>query len=302
MSALKNFLLLFLISCTSLITHADELLEKAREACLSKNDVVACRVVIDKNRFLKNYKICLEISEKMCSIDTKSCSEMYRIAGEIDEKTQNKIFEKMSESCNKDAAYCQALADIYEDRRDIQNALKFGRKYYEKYKKGSYPWLSYKHGTDKKVAFEDALEKCRADNFSCGFTIRYMPDHPQYQELLTYAEKDCKKKNQDSTGATTCAILGSYYLKKGDPTKAYELWWHDCPTNQLSCLLIIGSKKYSRDDNISAFKKFCNPNQNAFEGTLVGLRTDFCNDFKSVPDAVVESGQKTLAGFLEQQH
>lgn len=203
-------------------------------------------------------------AERACELNVENCNQLYFIAIDISPEKGELYFKKAIKSCENNVQYCDDLADIYAVKKDYPAALKAARKYYDKFKKGSYTLLSYQYGTDKKPLFEDQLVACRADQEKCSFAVKNFPDHPQMAELLAATEAVCKKTGGTSGGFDPCTISGIHYYRNSNFQKAHEFWISECKTNQVPCLLIMGSDKFSGTQKNSALKLYCNFNGNIY--------------------------------------
>ncbi len=299
------FLILILISTLTKAHQIDPGLLKSQERCLKESEIIECEVAVSHFSGIEKYDLALEVSEKMCEMDAEKCSQSYFAATKISSKVANDILIKMQSRCSKNIDYCDTLSNIYEETKEFPQALEAAKKYYDKNHKGSYPWLSYQHGKDKTPAFESSLKECRADHSNCSFALRYMTDHPQYQELLGHAENYCKKEDTTSYGATTCSIVGTIYYKKMNFTKAFDFWSHDCKKNQITCMLLLGSEKVSSDLKLKAMTDFCNYSGSSREMTMANLEKKHCRKFKvsnKIPQEMIAAGEKSLKGFIAEQN
>lgn len=298
------FLFLFLISTISEAHQIDPDLIKYRDRCLKESEITACEVAVSRFNGDNKPELALEVSEKMCDMDAEKCSQSYFSASRISSKAASDLLKKMQSRCSKNVEYCDTLSNIYEEKKDYPNALEAGKKYFDKYNKGSYPWLAYQHGKDKTTAFESSLKGCREDNSNCSFALRYMTDHPQYQELLNHAENHCKKEDTSSYGATTCTVVGTIYYKKSNFTKAFEFWNHDCKKNQIACILVLGSDKATTDLKLKALTDFCNYSGSTHVAMRSGLKKKHCEKFKTtkqIPQEIFTQSEKRLKEFISEQ-
>lgn len=303
---LSSFIIVILFPFFSQAADNNPDLDEFRNRCLKQSDVEACNIAVSAFNGQNESQLALEVSEKMCEMDADNCSQSYFSATRVSPQAALDLVKKMQMRCSKKTDYCDTLASIYEERREFPLALEAAKKYFDKFQKGIYPRLVYEYGNDKKTAFDAFLKDCREDNSKCVFALRYIPDHPQYQELLVHAENQCKKEGTASYGATACAILGTLYYKKSNFSKAFELWAYDCAKNQVACMLILGSEKAAANLKLQAMTGFCNYSTTglAREKTLVNLERKYCEKFKVnkiIPKEMLTTGQQDLTDFLGEQ-
>lgn len=299
-----TFIFLFVHPFLYSANSVDPELLDYRERCLKQSEILACDYAVKSFNGQEKPELALEVSEKMCEIDAMNCSQSYFSARQISPKAANELVKKMEQRCSKNIEFCDTLANIYEERKQFPLALETAKKYYDKYHTGSYARLAYQQGKDKTPAFEEALTTCREDNSNCGFSLRYLPDHPQYPELLVHAENHCKNERTMSYGATDCTIVGTIYYKKSNFTKAFEFWTYDCAKNQIACMLVLGSDKATPAFKFKAMTDFCNYSDQAHEATMSNLESKHCAKFKKtkkIPQEMFASGQRSLKSFIDEQ-
>lgn len=298
------FVISILLAFFSQASETARGLDEFRNRCLKQSDIEACNIAVSAFNGQGKPQLALEVSEKMCEMNAENCSQSYFSARRVGPQAALDLLKKMQLRCSKSTEYCDTLASIYEEKKQFSLALETAKKYYDKFQKGSYPRLAYQLGTDKKTAFDAFLKDCREDNSKCVFALRYMPDHPQYLELLVHAENACKKEGDLSSGATDCAIVGTLYFKKSNFPKAFEFWAYDCAKNQVSCMLILGSEKAAANLKLQAMKGFCNYTGQMHEATLANLENKYCGKFKEnqkIPKELFTAGQQEIAAFLGEQ-
>lgn len=298
------YIIVVLLPFFSQAADHDFNLDDFRNRCLKESDVEACNHAVSAFNGQNKPQLALEVSEKMCEINADHCSQSYYSAQRVGPQSALDILKKMQIRCSKKVDYCDTLASIYEGKKEFSLALETAKKYFDKFQKGSYPRLVYQYGNDKKIAFDAFLKNCREDNSNCAFALRYMPDHPQYQELLVHAENECKKEENMSSGATDCAVVGTLYYKKLNFLKAFEFWAYDCAKNQVACLLILGSEKATANVKSQAMVDFCNYSASILHVTVANLKKKYCEKFKEnklIPKEMLTIGQQELSAFLSLQ-
>ncbi len=302
--AYSSFIFLFIYPFFCASAKIDSELMGFHERCLKQSEIQACDYAVKAFNGQEKPEFALEVSEKMCEMNAMNCSQSYFSARQISPKAANELVKKMELRCSKNIEYCDILANIYEERKQFPLALETAKKYYDKFHKGSYARLAYQQGKDKTPAFEEALSTCREDNSNCSFSLRYLPDHPQYQELLVHAENHCKNESMSSYGATDCTIVGTIYYKKSNFTKAFEFWTYDCAKNQIACMLVLGSDKATPTLKLKAMIDFCNYSGQAHEATMSNLENKHCAKFKTtkkIPQEMFTSGERSLKSFIDEQ-
>lgn len=298
-----NLLIFTFILTPSLFSEDLDNLDRLIESCLLDNVLASCEMATARLHFGKRLKEALKTSEKACELSDEGCSQSYSLAAAVDKKTADEIAKKFENRCEQNANFCLDLASIYEERSNYKAALEAARKYYLKNEKGIFPYYAYKYG-DKNEAFTTAMNHCKKENDRCIFYLRYMPDHPQFDEILKLSENSCKTENHGATGATDCAIVGSYYLKKANLSAAYDMWSFDCKHNYTSCLLIIGTAKFKTEQIKSALLQFCENHTPIMEATAKQLQQTHCKQIKNgpMPKTLSTEATKIVKSFLREQH
>lgn len=234
----------------------DAKLNEAIKTCLEKKELASCLLATPRLNAEKKLALAFKTGEVLCELDPTHCYGVYYIATNLDKKKGEGFFAKLLSECEKNADYCDAVASIQEEQKNYEQALASAKKYFTKHKKGSYILLAHKHG-NKQDAYDSSLADCKANTEQCVFYLRYFYEHPQKDEILKNAVKNCTEQKAVSDGASNCAILGTYYFKIQEFDLAYKYWSKDCETNNLSCVLILGAKRYDDEVNKATLKKFC---------------------------------------------
>jgi hypothetical protein len=213
------------------------------------------------------------------------CSQLYN--DKPSEETKNYLLKR----CTVNDEICGSVANIFYQEKNIEKAHALDRKYFLKYNRGAFPLKLYEVGQNKE-AFELALASCEKDQSKCSFYIRYMPDHPQLTRFLGLSDKYCRENNNDLGGATTCALLGSYFYKNKNHKKALELWKSECvKIMDSSCRLIIGSDATSAS-KLEAFHYLCSSAHKPI-GCLPASQT--------LPSSIINESEKLLKSYLSEQ-
>lgn len=299
-----------LLAFTSMSTHAlaknlqasDES-DASVQRCLKQNDINFCKVA-GSSFWRGNPELAQKIFRHGCDFDdSESCSQLYFLSISSPNKKQSDLADYLLKKCAKNAKFCNMVAQMYEDQKDHKKALFFAKKFYLSEHSGVYPYWEYLYG-NKTEAFKVSLQACESRE-DCIFYVRYMPDHPQLQRLLELSEKSCFDglRNQAS-GATDCAILGSYFYKKQNISRAQSLWAADCQaSNPSACLLLLASHP-SPELTAEAFESFCQP-RDAWEIHEKTLHDDYCSDENKkssrLPAAINDYAQQTLQSYLTEQ-
>lgn len=271
--------------------YGDDMDGFLHQLCLEKKNVGVCQMVQSRLWGEERLVEAMEIAEIVCQKKPEECNQVYYLAELQGPRVEQQVLKKIGDFCEKEVRACEALSYIYDGRKDAANAVKYSKRYYDKMKTGFYGWLAYKYNVDKKLAFEDHLKNCRQDGSKCAFTLRYMPDHPQRNEIIQLTQKQCHTEKGKAFGATSCAIAGAFHFSKNQHQKAYEMWDADCKSNNtLSCLMLLGGTGYTDKQYDQAMRGFCFvANQNGTSHPSV--RSQFC------PGAISQSREVASAGL-----
>lgn len=280
----------------------DAKLNEAIKTCLEKKDLASCLMATPRLHAEKKYALAFKTGEVLCELEQTHCFGVYYIAVNYDKKKAEEFLAKIIAECEKNADYCDSVASIQEDQKNLEQALISAKKYFTKHKKGNYILLAHKYG-NKQDAFDASLADCKANTDQCVFYLRYFYEHPQKDEILKNAVKSCTEQKIVTDGASNCAILGTYYFKIQEFDLAYKYWSKDCETNNLSCVLILGAKRYDDEVNKSTLKKFCSV-KTGMAGSF-NLQIVECEKITDetvrVPPAIEKYAVDTLKSFLNEQ-
>ena len=283
-------------------TENDAKLNEAVKNCIDKKELASCLVATPRLNFDKQYALAFKTGEILCELEAVHCYGAYYIALNFNKKKAEDFLAKILSECEKNADFCDAVAGLHEDQKNYELALLAAKKYYTKHKKGSYIVLAHKYG-NKQDAYDASLADCKTNSDQCVYYLRYFYEHPQKDEILKNAVKNCTEAKNLTLEANNCAILGTYYFKIQEFDLAYKYWSKDCETNNLSCLLILGSKRYNDDANKSALKKFCTVKASA--AGSYNLQLVECEkidaDTVRTPPAVEKFASETLKSFMSEQ-
>lgn len=277
-------------------------LNEAVKGCLEKKELGACMLAIPRLNFGKKLALAFKAGEVLCELDPSRCSDVYYIALNYDKKKAEEFSAKIIAECEKNVDYCDSAASLQESQKNYEQALVAAKKYFTKHKKGPYIFLAHNHG-NKQDAFDASLADCKVNLHSCVLYLRYFYEHPQKDEILKNAVKDCEAKKTVSDGASNCSILGTYYFKIQEFDLAYKYWAQDCETNNLSCVLILGAKRYNDEVNKATLKKFCSVKTGL--ANSLNLQLEECEKITDetvrVPPAIEKYAVDTLKNFLNEQ-
>ncbi|AGH96647.1 hypothetical protein A11Q_2431 [Pseudobdellovibrio exovorus JSS] len=287
--------------------YGDDMEGFLHQECHDKKAVIVCEMVQARLWSDQRLSEALAIAEIICPKKPERCQDIYYIAEGIGNKEAKRALAKIEAMCTADVKFCDSLAGIYENQGKTTEAVKAAKKYYDKFKEGNYTWFAYKYNVDKKLAFEETLKKCRTRDFSCSFTLRYMPDHPQRNEVVKILTENCLNKKTESYGATECAIIGAYYFSKEQHAQAYQMWDKDCQLNTVSCLMILGGKDYSPEQYTQAMHRFCFVSPQAQSVSHGTTRMNYCPKSRAqgIPAAnmlqLQQEGRRLIANYLKEQ-
>lgn len=280
---------------------ADDVKQKAIHDCLEKKELAACTAAVPLLNSDKQYAVSFKAGEILCDLNPDSCYSNYFTAKKLENKKAEDFLKSITEKCSQNADFCDSLAVIQEELKQYPESIESAKKYFNKNKKGSYIRLVHSYG-NKDESYAASLADCKNNNDSCTFYLRYFYEHPQKEELVKGAEKNCQETSGKSQGASNCAIVGTYHFKNRDYDKAYKFWSEDCKNNPVSCALILGSKRYSNNEQ-EILKKFCEPNSSPFD--IVNLRLTDCakitEDSPGPTPAIDAYTKNLLTQFLNEQ-
>jgi tetratricopeptide (TPR) repeat protein len=284
------------------LTENDPKLSEAIKTCLDKKDLASCMVAVPRLNAEEKFALAFKTGEILCELDASHCFGVYYTALKLDPKKAEDFFNKLIAECEKNADYCDAVASLHEVKKNYEQALLTAKKYFTKHKKGMYILLAFKYG-NKQDAYDASLADCKADEANCVFYLRYFYEHPQKDEILKLAVKSCNEQKTPVDGASNCAILGTYYFKIQEFDLAYKYWAKDCDTNNLSCVLILGAKRYSDEVNKATLKKFCSVKTGLINS--LNLQLTECEKITDetvlVPPAIEKYAIETLKSFMSEQ-
>lgn len=299
------FILIFIFAVlfsNNLKAENDSKLNEAVKNCIDKKDLASCLVAFPRLVTDEKWALAFKTGEILCDLDQTHCNDVYYVAEKIEKKKAEDFLAKLISECEKNADYCDSVASIQEYLKLYEQALLSAKKYFTKHKKGNYILLAHKHG-NKLDAFEASLADCKTNVNQCVFYLRYFYEHPQKEEILKNSVKSCVEQKSPVDGSSNCAILGTYYFKNQEFDLAYKYWSKDCETNNLSCLLILGSKRYDDEINKSTLKKFCTV-KTGLAGSY-NLQLVECEKITDesvrVPSAIEKYAVDTLKSFLNEQ-
>jgi hypothetical protein len=284
-------------------THADE--SPLAKEC--QNNVSDSCVYLAQTLRLHDVKAAFNLTKKACELSNEDgCTQLYFDSLHLSTALQLQAFDIIKEKCSQGLEFCQTLANAYEDKKDFKKALLYSRKYYSKMQSGIYPYFEYKYG-DKKIAFAAAKKDClKKQGSGCAFYLRYMPDSPDISTFEFFTNSSCVNSKVESSGATDCNILGTYYYKKNKKDLALSLWSLDCNRNNLSaCLLVLGSESNNTQLKSDAAHTFCKTQPQGMDFNDAQLRDQFCPSLKDssrVPAGITDSATRLLKSYLEEQH
>jgi hypothetical protein len=227
-------------------------------------------------------------------------SDAFRFAKSV----QNEVLMTLKKRCEQKEVLCASLASYYEDKKDFKNAIKFSGKAYKVSKTGNYPYLEFKYG-NKKIAYKLSAEQCESDHSDCGFYIRYMPSHPGLKKMLATAKEHCLKSEKNSSGATTCSILGTYFESRKRYDESVEIWGKGCEhTDKTSCTLLIASKSAKAKAKENAYRTICERQSQGVTPVDSEISQKYCQnqkDFSVIPDGLLKIAQSLLNSFVAEQ-
>lgn len=269
--------------------------------CSSANPI-RCANIAGEWRAQDKYQMSFKYDKIGCKAGYQgSCDQLYYDAKAIGRKEIRQATEILTAQCSLNQEVCGVLARLYYEENEREKALSLDKKYFERFGKGIYPLEIYKDGK-KAEAFALSLKSCEKEIEHCIFWVRYLPDHPQIGVLLARAELAAQKENGKTSGATTAAILGSYYYKRKSFDKAYSIWSAECEHHSAtSCLLILGGD-YPSPIKQNAYNNYCVGAGSIGEVNVEKLRSRACKEIrKDIPKEVLKSGARTLGSFLGEQ-
>lgn len=162
---------------------------------------------------------------------------------------------------------------------DGYEALAFLHGVLEKPRGGNLVFLEANFGRPS-VAARLARWQCLGDFASCIQGLQYPAESRDAALLETGAEWQCRLNEANSSGSTSCAILGAYSVaREWRPEKARELWTLDCERgNPTSCLLWAS---FGRSDEALAFARLCGLAKatGIFLGDDGRTRDEHCGDY-----------------------
>lgn len=228
------------------------------EDCIQKSNFETCQKLAAIKKSENNFKEALPLAKKACELKPESCAGLYSMVSTLGPDAMAALKKFLEEQCVKHAEACNEVSLIYESQKDYTGAIDFARKYYLKYQKGNFTKFSYLYG-DKNEAFAASLNECTLNNSECVNYIRTMGDHPQFTKLISFAEQDCIKK----PAGGSCLDTGLHYNKKAKYVKSLELWSPACKSEVVeACIYLMGSRGVDPDEQLKAYKLFCNINGN----------------------------------------
>jgi hypothetical protein len=279
-----------------------EKLNEAIKTCLDKKDLASCLLAVPRLNSEKKWALAFKTGEILCELDQSQCFSIYYIAEKFEKKKAEDFFAKLQAECEKNADYCDAVARLQEDKKNYEQALISAKKYFNKHKDGVYILLAHKYG-NKQDAFEASLADCKQNIDKCIFYLRSFYEHPQKDEILKNVIKSCVEQNSPSDGTSKCAILGTYYFKVQEFDLAYKYWSKDCETNNMSCVLILGSRRYNENVIKTTLKKFCSVKTGS--ASIMEVQLTECEkiteDTVLPPAAIEKFAVDTLNQFLNEQ-
>ena len=287
---------------TEIKTNNDAKLNDSIKNCIEKKELASCLVAVPRLQSEKQYALAFKTGEILCELEPTHCFSVYFISLSLDKKKAELFFTKLISECEKNADFCDAVANIHEEQKNYELALQAAKKYFTKHKQGSYILLAHKYG-NKQEAYTASLADCKSNQDQCVFYLRYFYEHPQKSEILENSIKSCVEQKQSSIGANNCAILGTYYFKIQEFDLAYKHWSKDCETNSTSCLLILGSKRFNDEINLLTLKKFCSTKGGPT--AHFNLQLVECEKIEEstvrVPPAIEKFAVESLKAFVNEQ-
>ena len=272
--------------------------------CLTGTSADACGLVAGQLKAQGKYEDSMRAHERACelNLDETNCSQSYWVAQKIGKKSAGRILELMKKRCESHARICKTLAYIYEEQKNFPEVAKLAQKY-------KYGYLLYLYG-DKKEAYPLILQECKNQDTQCAFFLRYIPDHPQYDQILKIAESSCKNASYVEVGASTCAIIGMVHYKRRNFQSAYDFWSYDCKKNAMSCLLIVGTEKPSKIQFVEALNNFCDSELNSdfHIEELYAMAKNYCEKKDNIvvlmtaPPEIKSYADRLIKEFLKEQH
>lgn len=283
-------------------TENDSNLSDAIKNCIDRKALASCMAAFPRLNSDKQNALAFKTGEILCELEASHCYGVYNTALKLDKKKAEDFLTKLVSECEKNADSCDSLASIQEDLKNYEQALISAKKYFTKHKKGQYIRLANKYG-NKQDSYDASFADCKANTDQCVIYLRYFYEHPQKEEILKIAIKNCEENKTPVDGSSNCAILGTYYFKIQEFDLAYKHWSKDCDTNNVSCLLILGAKRYSDDVNKSTLKKFCNVKTSLADNyNLQLIECEKINDETvRVPPAIEKFAVDTLKSFMNEQ-
>ncbi len=276
-------------------------LKKAYEYCYQRKDTEACYVLGARFGALGNYAETFKAASKACDIDIKRCDDLDNFVYGNDKSIETKITARLKKACEIDVDICNSYAYALEKEKKFKEAISFAKKYLDEHKSGIYPWFAYLYG-DRKTAHEAALESCKKSNDGCAFYLRYMPDHPNRDQIVKHTELNCRSTEPIGIGATSCAILGTYYVMKKYFLKAFDVLYHDCKNNDISCEIIFGISDLSLDQKASAAIQYCKHIKNSpYANDPIWNICSKTKEERLFPKEFADKGKKRLTSFLSEQ-
>lgn len=265
--------------------------------CLNGKDDLDCISVGHSAQLRGNFKDALLAFEKACELkmNYSNCDKSYPVAMQISAKEEGRIFKLLEKRCTQNTSLCEVLAGTHEFRNDTSAALKLAKKY-------SYPHIIFRYG-DKKEAFQLALEQCKKNYKKCEFFLYYqMPDDKlQRDKILELTMNECRNTVTENIYYNACTLAGALQFKQGNLEAALELWSLDCKKNTMSCLLIIGSNKFTSEKVNAALLEFCEVESKSFVRQHPEIDNIHCKNIKrtrAVPPAILKFATKTTEFYL----
>lgn len=242
--------------------------------------------------------------QKGCDLNyIPSCSQVAaRVDGApVDPNLTLKYLEKR---CSENDEICGDYANALRDLDQIKKSLDVERKFYLKYQSGVFPFHLYLSG-EKKEAFYLILKKCQADTSTCDFYLRYTPDHPQLDQIISIVSTSCKESLGKSSGANSCMILGSYYYKYNNLALALEAFTKDCHAgkNPISCYATIAASPAPKEQ-VKAAIELCSIEERIRPVSQPTLTQEKCRTMKQkkiISAEIVLYAKTLLADFVKQQ-
>lgn len=277
------------------------------DQCLKDKKVDLCRTTAGQLRALGNFDGAYKALKQLCDISFESdCSNLLYDSLKLSNEIQKQTVELFKSKCKEKDSQCEHLAIYYHEIKDYKNALVYYKKYFLATNKGVYPYYEFQHGS-KEEAYKYSLQHCESGKDTkyqdCVFYVRYMPEHPELGRLVSLSEESCRTDNT-STGATSCAILGSYYYMRNLTMQAFSVWDLDCKRgNATACLSILGSEQTTDSQKQMTANNLCRlpETQTVFPGSQDVLRNCPIPDASEVPKGMLEAGKQILKDYLEEQ-